>query len=110
MCKNTKLIALLIYSPLEYIFYLRISTTIWPEALKTAIVPVFKNGNKKLTTNYRSISLNSKVDKVFEKIVHRIYKFVIGCNIICKNQHGFLKQGGTKDALSVTVSHLDKTA
>ena len=69
----------------------------WPKASKAAeIIPIFKSGDKRLTTKYRPISLISNIGKVFEKIIHkRLTGFNSNCSIISENQFGFMKNGGS---------------
>ena len=100
--KTLKSISKLICSPLSYIFNLFIMLNKWPTSLKSAdIVPIYKQGDKHLTTNYRPISLISNLAKVFEKIIHnRLINFLNDNNVISKNQYGFLKNIGTKEALA----------
>ena len=89
--------------------------TIWPDALKSAeVIPIYKAGSKNEMTNYRPISLISNIAKIFEKIIHnRIINFISKHNIISKNQFGFIKYIGTKDALNlitkIIYEKLDKS-
>ena len=110
---NTKVlknIAYYIASPLEHIFNLCISKGFWPTSLKSAeVVPMFKSGNRYLSTNYRPISLISNIAKIFEKLIHhRISKFLKKCNLLSDKQYGFRKEKGTNNALSF-VSNLIHT-
>lgn len=87
--------------PLEYIFNTCIKTSTRPGAPKTAeIVPIYKTGYKRMTTNYTPISLISNLSKVFKQIIRRRLYFVKECKIISNKQYGFLKNRGTNDALS----------
>ena len=91
-----------ILQPLNYIFNLCIEKSIWPDSLKRAeVVPIFKTGNKRSTNNYRPISLISNIAKIFEKIIYnRLFNFITKHKILSKNQFGFIKNKGTKDALA----------
>ncbi|XP_046628200.1 uncharacterized protein LOC124309028 [Neodiprion virginianus] len=106
--KVLKIIANDISVPLEYIFNMCINRVIWPSALKkTDIIPIFKSGNKHLTTNYRPISLISNLAKIFEKIIfNRLYSFCISNILISNNQFGFVKNRGTSDALAITSNFI----
>ena len=106
--KTLKIICKYIAEPLAHIINLCITQAIWPDALKKAeIVPIFKSGDKHNPVNYRPISLISNIAKVFEKILYnRIYDFVIKNNIISKQQFGFLKNLGTRDALNYVTNIL----
>lgn len=101
--KTLKATSTVIADTLAYVFNLCIEKSIWPDALKTAeVIPIYKSGNKKEMSNYRPISLISNIAKIFEKIIHnRIIEFLNKNNIITKKQFGFIKNMGTRDALSL---------
>ena len=94
--------------PLVHIFNLCIEQAIWPDALKTAeVIPIHKSKEKYSATNYRPISLISNLAKILEKIIHkRITNFINKCDILAKNQYGFRKDKGTKDALSLIANEI----
>lgn len=100
--KTLKVIRNYIAEPLTHIVNTCIEKAIWPDALKKAeIVPIYKSGEKHNITNYRPISLISNVAKIFERIIYnRIYNFVEKNNIISKQQFGFMRKIGTKNALN----------
>ncbi len=106
--KVLKIISKFISKPLEFIFNNCMTIGIWPNGLKCAeILPIHKSGDKYKTNNYRPISLISNIAKVFEKIIHkRIYNFITDSKIIAKNQYGFLKNKGTKDAIVAITSFI----
>lgn len=102
---NTKIIKAIsayVSSPLEHIFNLCKVESIWPKALKTAVVvPIYKAGNRSCISNYRPISLLSNIAKILEKIICRkLNAFLRKYNIILDKQYGFVKNRGTTDALS----------
>lgn len=56
-----------IVKPLSYIFNLSFQSGIFPNRMKVAkVVPLYKDGDKHMFTNYRPISL-SQFSKVLEK-------------------------------------------
>ena len=102
-----------ISEPLSYIFNLSIETSEIPEDWKTSkVIPIFKKGNKKLSSNYRPISLTSQVGKVLERILkHEISKFLEMNNLIIETQHGFREKKSTLSNLlefsTELINHID---
>lgn len=81
-----------IISPhLSYLINLTISTGTFPEDLKLAIVkPLFKKGNKELTSSYRPIALLSVFSKIFEKYIYEeINSYLEKHELLCNEQKGF---------------------
>ena len=77
--------------PLEKLFNLSLSRGTFPEQWKIALViPLFKNGDKTNTCNYRPIALLSAVGKVFERVVFKhVFNFFLNNNLFYKFQSGF---------------------
>jgi len=75
--KILKLSVPFIISPLTYICNKSLSSGEFPERVKYAIIkPVYKKGDKFLTTNYRPISLLTSFSKIFEKRIYsRLYTY-----------------------------------
>ena len=72
---------------------------------KQIITPVFKKGSKAVAANYRPISLTSHIIKIFERIIRtKIVKHLETNNLLCKNQHGFLKG---RSCLTQLLKHTD---
>lgn len=94
--------------PLANIFNKCISLAVWPDSLKKAdIIPLFKNGNKHLTTNYRPILLIFNLSKIFKKIIYtRLYEFCTSNHLISESQFSFMKGRGTTDALALTSNYI----
>lgn len=113
--KVLKTLSDLLAGPLAHIINNCLITGIWPDDLKMAeVIPIHKSKEKYKPCNYRPISLISNLAKVMEKILHkRMLNFINQCNIISNKQYGFMKNRGTKDALSYIVdkvlNELDKS-
>ena len=76
-----------------------------PAFKKQIITPVFKKGSRAKAANYRPISLTSHIIKTFERIIRtRIVKHLEENNLLCKNQHGFLKG---RSCLTQLLKHTD---
>jgi hypothetical protein len=73
-----KLISPIITSPLTHICNAALSSGVFPDRLKYAIVkPIFKKGSKLDISKYRPISLLTFFYKVFEKLIYnRLYTHI----------------------------------
>ena len=81
----------------------------WPQDWKMSVfIPIPKNGNAKLCSNYRTIALISHATKVMLKILHsRLQQYV---NRECPDvQTGFRKGRGARDEIA-TISWIIKKA
>jgi hypothetical protein len=87
--------------PLTHIFNISLSSGVFPEIWKVAIVsPIFKNGEKNNPNNYRPISLLIIFSKLLEKIVNkRVTTFLKHNNLISDRQFGFRQGKSTEDAV-----------
>jgi len=105
--KVLKKLGRLIATPLLYIFNKSLQTSIYPEKFKIAkIVPIFKEGNPELTTNYRPISLLCNFSKIFEKIVHtRLAKHLESQNFLSESQFGFRKGHSTTHPMTHLLNY-----
>ena len=70
---------------------------IFPDGLKIAkVIPVFKDGENNLLTNYRPISVLSCFSKIFEKALYnRLLSFLERKNVIVNEQYGFRENHST---------------
>ena len=95
--KLLKEIAPIIITPLHYLINISLETGYIPGEFKIAkIVPIFKDGDCHLFTNYRPISLLSSFAKLLEKIVAKqLTGFLNTHNILCKHQYGFRHKHNT---------------
>ena len=77
--------------PLTKLFNLSLKSHIFPELWKIARNPLFKNGEKSLSSNYRPVSLTSNVGKPFERIIFKhMYKHILENELLYKYSSGFL--------------------
>ena len=86
---------------LVYLFNLSLSTNIFPDRWKNAIViPLFKGGNRLDVSNYRPISLLPLPGKLLEKIVHKSLSSYLETNdLLCNEQCGFRKERSTVSSI-----------
>ena len=91
----------IILKPLTHIINMSIRKGYFPAIWKTAkTLPLHKKGSKQLASNYRPISLLSKLSLVFEKIIHeQISSYFTSNNLFHNNQHGYLKNRSCMTAL-----------
>ena len=88
--------------PLTYIFNLSIDQGIFPNSMKIAkVVPIFKQGSRLSSDNYRPISILSTLSKVFEKCIFHQVMFYLTSenNMLSPNQYGFRPVYTTSDCL-----------
>lgn len=64
------------------------------------IVPLFKEGNANLISNYRPIGLLPQIVKVFEKLIHkRMFYYLFENQLIADEQGGFPPKNGIHDII-----------
>mgnify|MGYP001554836917 CR=1 FL=1 len=88
--------------PLEIIINKSFTEGEFPNALKLSkVIPIHKNKEKTLTSNYRPISLLPTFSKIFEKLLSkRLLKFFHQQSILNDNQFGFRKKHSTIHAIT----------
>ena len=86
-----------IATPLTLLFKQMLSVASVPDAWKTAIItPVHKKGPTNVLSNYRPISITCVPCKLLERIViNKIYKHLVDNDILCNDQHGFVRGRST---------------
>ncbi|XP_065639673.1 uncharacterized protein LOC124815345 [Hydra vulgaris] len=96
--------------PLFIIFKLSLKNGDFPDQLKFAkIIPIYKNGDDSLESNYRPISILSCFSKVLERIMYnRIYNFIDKNNILYPKQFGFRRNHCTEHAVMDLASNILK--
>ena len=83
---------------------------VFPTLMKHAeVVPLFKTGDRKLSTNYRPISLLITISKLLEKLVYkRTYNFLTANNSLYTSQYGFRSKHSCENAVTELVSEIVK--
>ncbi|KAJ8272727.1 hypothetical protein GJAV_G00092740 [Gymnothorax javanicus] len=90
--------------PLSIIFQKSVDSGVFPTLFKQAsIVPLFKNGDRSIVENYRSVALLPLFSKVMERILHKhILNHVRP--FMSEHQHGFYPGRSTATNL---LTHVD---
>lgn len=86
--------------PLTILFNTLLEQGSFPTELKFATVkPIFKSGDKSLTSNYRPISILPIFSKLYEKLIlARLNEHIDRNKIIHPNQFGFIAKSNTEAA------------
>lgn len=97
-----------IAGPLCLLFNKSLLEKKYPKDWKLAhVIPVFKNGDRSLVSNYRPIALLCNMSKIFEKIVYkRIFNFLIENVLLYKFQSGFIPGHSTSHQLIELVHEI----
>jgi len=95
-------------SPLTYICNAVLSTGVFPDRLKYAVVkPIFKKGNKQEISNYRQISLLTSFSKIIEKLIYaRLHAHIDMNNILVQEQCGFRTHFSTEQATFTLINSI----
>ena len=93
---------------LTFLINLAISTSTFPDCLKTArVTALHKKGSKLDLTNYRPISILPVLSKVLEKVMARqIRVYMEDFNFFVENQYGFREKRNTTSAINVLLEKL----
>uniref|UniRef100_A0A3Q3AH61 Reverse transcriptase domain-containing protein n=1 Tax=Kryptolebias marmoratus TaxID=37003 RepID=A0A3Q3AH61_KRYMA len=97
-----------VIKPFTYICNLSFSSGIFPDTMKIAkVIPIYKNGEKCLFSNYRPISLLPQFSKILEKLfVIRLDTFIDKNNILSSSQYGFRANNSTSMALMELIEQI----
>jgi 2C-methyl-D-erythritol 2,4-cyclodiphosphate synthase len=103
-----KLTAPFIISRFTYICNAVLSTGVFPDSLKYAIVkPIFKIGNKQEISSYRPISLLTSFSKIFEKLIYaRLHAHIDMNSILVLEQYGFRNHSSTEQATFTLINSI----
>ena len=91
--------------PLALLFNKSLRLGVFPSSWKIAnVIPVFKNGEREIVSNYRPISLLSIIGKTMEKCIFtHLYNYFNRHNVITSLQSGFRPGDSTiNQLLSIT--------
>ena len=99
-----------IVEPLSHIFNQSILNGEFPDSMKLAdVVPLYKNKEHYLESNYRPISLLTTISKILEKIVYKcMYEFLVETSQLYENQFGFRSNHSCEHAIGQMVGRLLK--
>ena len=97
-------------SVLNKLFNVIPSTGLNPDSWKTGVnVPIYKSGDPTNPSNYRGITLNSSLGKLFYQILNnRVVEYLEDNDLFSKEQAGFRKGSGTTDHIFVLRKIVDK--
>lgn len=89
--------ALPLSKPLAHLVNLSFEQGVFPGVLKkTVIKPIHKRGSKERLSQYRPVALIPVISKILEKLMLiRLRSFISKCNILDKNQYGFIPNSNT---------------
>jgi len=101
-----------ILTPLIHIINKSFETGIVPIQLKKAkVIPIYKQSDPKLLSNYRPISLLPAFSKIFEKaIFNRMINYLNSNNLLYKHQYGFRPKHATIHAIMQLLNSCAKSS
>ena len=108
--KILKLVRNIISTPLANIINKSLTSGNFPNSLKIArVTPIYKEGSKTDTNNYRPISVLPTMSKIFEKVVHKqLYTYLEINSLLDQNQFGFREKRSTTHAILNFLQYLYK--
>ena len=97
-------------TPITIIINISFLTGKFPKQCKMAnITPIFENGNKLDSSNYRPISLLPNISKILEKVMNfRLSKFLEKFHCLYKKQFGFRNAHSTNHTLISITEEIRK--
>ena len=94
--------------PLTDLFNRSLSEGVYPSVLKlNNVIPIFKKGKKSDVLNYRGISIQPIIGKIFEFFVNKALRYHLKL-LICEEQHGFMACRSTTTNLAVYTEIISK--
>jgi len=103
-----KLTAPFIIKPLTHICNAILSTGVFSDRLKYAVVkPIFKKGIKQEISNYRPIALLTSFSKIIRKLIYaRPHAHIDMNNILVQEQYGFWIHSSTEQAAFTLINSI----
>ena len=107
MCLLKKIIPYIV-KPLAHICNTSLMNGIFPDRMKIArVIPLFKNGDVKEFSNYRTVSILPQFSKILEKVFHnRLMSFINDKQLLNNIQFGFRNNMYTALALIELVEEI----
>ena len=104
--------ASILAAPLTFLINLSLQTGSVPSAWKTAkVIPLFKNGSRTDTDNYRPISILPVMSKTLERVVHKqLMEHLERNSLLFKHQFGFRSKRSTELAVALFTDFIRKEA
>ena len=98
-----------ILAPLAKLINRSFHNGVFPDILKIAeVIPIYKSESRVACNNYKPISLLSNVEKIIEKLMHKLlYSFPKTQNCFCPAQLGSPLNVSTNNAL-MPITTLDQ--
>lgn len=104
--KLLKQIASSISAPLKIVFNLSLEKGVFPSAWKIShIAPIFKKGDRNAIENYRSVSIQNSLAKLFDMMVFDKIRPVMNHNLT-QLQHGFTQKRSSNTNLILHTTNL----
>ena len=109
-CKILKLSSEYIINPLTHIVNISFNSGIMPEGTKIAkIIPIFKNGDPNIASNYRPVSILPAFSKILEKVMYtKVIQYLNKNNILYSHQYGFRSKHNTIHPIIHFLDHCAK--
>uniref|UniRef100_A0A8C6VZ07 Reverse transcriptase domain-containing protein n=1 Tax=Nothobranchius furzeri TaxID=105023 RepID=A0A8C6VZ07_NOTFU len=97
-----------ILQPLTYICNKSFQTGIFPDKMKIAkVIPLYKNGDKQVVSNYRPVSLLPTFSKILEKLFeNRLNSFLEKYDLLNDHQYGFRRNRSTSLAVMEFIENI----
>ena len=71
------------------------------------VIPLHKNGSRRLVDNYRPISLLMTISKILKKVIYtRVYAFLDSAGQLYSSQYGFCSKHSCEDAISELTGNI----
>ena len=105
---HIKIASIYLYKPLKILYNNILCTEDFPLELKTSkIIPILKNGNHNVLSNYRPIAITSTIAKIFEYcILSKMNNYIKRNQILNPKQFGFTENSNTTTALTTIINDI----